>query len=239
MHTSVAPCILVLSPHPDDEILGCGGSIINRIREGNSVHIAYLSLGENASPSIKPTELGTVRKMEAVAAAGLLGVKSDRLHFINIPDGNIEPSDLESMKKIMRLIRNLKPTIAYLPHANESSYDHRQAHDLCMRAIAMAPSNNYKEAGDVPWWIETVLAYEVWTPIQNFQYTEDITSVIDEKIAALKCYGSQNANNKGPSTYIGEAARSLPAYRGAMSIGGYREAFQILRLSRLPTGETN
>ncbi|MEX5636638.1 PIG-L deacetylase family protein [Parafrankia sp. FMc2] len=78
----------------------------------------------------------------------------------------------------------------------------------------------------------TILGYEVWSPIVDPAYTEDITDTLDVKVAALGCYRSQTqaAKGAGQADYIGEPARYLAGYRGAMAGGGFREAFSVHRL---------
>lgn len=68
--------ILVFAPHPDDDILGCGGSIINHIKRGNAASIIYLTSGEAANPKIKPQKLLKIREGEAEKACQILGVSN-------------------------------------------------------------------------------------------------------------------------------------------------------------------
>jgi LmbE family N-acetylglucosaminyl deacetylase len=100
----------------------------------------------------------------------------------------------------------------------------------------MAGSANFPEWGGGPWWIPTILGYEVWSPIADPVYTEDITDTLDAKVRALACYRSQTqaAKGAGQADYIGEPARSLAGYRGAMTGGGFREAFTVHRLGTVP-----
>lgn len=227
--------VLVISPHPDDEVLGCGGSIVNHRAAGREVHILYLTSGEQGCPGGGPDVCRTVREREAVSAAAALGVPAADLRWLRLPDGAIDARDLANVGCLVQVLRELRPRLLYVPHPDESSYDHRDAYQLCDRAAGLAGSRNHPEWGTNPHWVPAILGYEVWTPITAPQYTEDITTVIDRKIAALACYQSQTAAGKGPrqADYIGESARHLPGYRGAMTTGGYREAFTVLRLGRL------
>ncbi|MFD8560562.1 PIG-L deacetylase family protein [Streptosporangium canum] len=226
--------VLVIAPHPDDEVLGCGGSIINHLAAGRRTGVAYLTSGEHASPTISADEFGPLREDEARAATGVLGVPAGDVEFLRIGDGSISPADLAQMGAVMELLRRRRPRLLYLPHPREP-YDHRAAFELCWRAAGMAGSSNYPQHGGRPHWVETILGYEVWTPISHPEYGEDITPVLEQRTAALAQYGSQSAAAKGEgqADYIGRAARFLPGYRGAMSVGGYREAFQVLRLGRV------
>lgn len=81
----------------------------------------------------------------------------------------------------------------------------------------------------------TVLGYEVWAAIGQPVYFEDITAVLDRKLMALACYGSQAAGTKGAdqASHIGPAAAYLTGWRGASTTGGHREAFTVLRLGQV------
>ncbi|MBT4849564.1 PIG-L family deacetylase [Candidatus Parcubacteria bacterium] len=223
--------ILCFAPHPDDEVLGCGGSIAKALGNGHNVYLCYLSFGENASPKINSKKLGEVRKKEALAVAKFLGIPKDNMYFLAIPDNQINHLDLENVKKIIKLVRMLKPDLVYLPHEREQSSDHAETNRLVMRALDMAGSNNFFEYGKCTWWVKNVLAYEVWTPLGRYQYTEDISSFIDKKISALKIYKSQSLQAGNISDFVGDKAKYLSAYRAAMTLGDYREAFQVLRVA--------
>ena len=225
----------MIAPHPDDEVLGCGGSIAKHRAAGRSVHLVYLTSGENGGATDQPGGLGPVREREAVAATGVLGVSARHHTWLRLGDGRLYAHDHHAVGLLVATVRRLRPALLYVPHPNEDSFDHRAAYELCWRAAGMAGSRNLRSAGSSPWWVPTILGYEVWTPIADPQYSEDITEQIELKVTAASCYRSQSASAKGDRqpTYAGPAARHLPGYRGAMTIGGYREAFQVLRLGDL------
>lgn len=228
--------VLVVAPHPDDEVLGCGGAVANHLDAGRSVFVLYLTSGERGSPTIPAEQFGPVREQEALAAARMLGVPAEQTWFLRLPDGALNARDPGQVGQLIQAFRSLRPGLVYLPHPHDGSFDHQEAFVLCWRAAGMAGSRNFPEHGTAPWWVPTVLGYEVWTPIRYPEYTEEITSVLDRKVAALACYRTQQQTTKGSQqpTYVGEAARLLPGFRGAMTTGGYREAFQVLRLGALP-----
>lgn len=226
--------VVVMAPHPDDEVLGCGGSILNHRAAGRNVGVVYLTSGEHASPHLPPDELGPLREREADASAAALGMLGGNVQFLRLGDGAIDPYDVGQMGRVVTVLRRWRPQLLYVPHPGEGSFDHRSAFELCWRAAGMAGSANYPTWGG-PHWVDTILGYEVWAPIPAPQYGEDITAVIDAKIAALTCYQSQAAPAKGEAQadYVGNSARFLSGYRGAMSVGGHRECFQVLRLGQV------
>lgn len=106
---------------------------------------------------------------------------------------------------------------------------------MCWRAAAMAGSRNFPEWGTRPHWVPAVLGYEVWSPISAPAYSEDISTVLDRKLAALACYRSQAAAAKGDgqASHVGSPAAFLSGFRGATTTGGHREAFAVLRAGRV------
>lgn len=222
--------ILCFSPHPDDEILGCGGSLIKAIAMGCNVYICYLSMGENGSPIDSPRKLTRIRKREVISLINFLKIPEKNIYFLNIPDNEIDQHDLKNFKKIIKIVRTIKPDLVYLPHELEKSLDHSEANKLVVRALDMSGSNNFNECGKNTWWVENVLAYEVWTPLSSYQYSEDVSDFMEKKIKALNFYKSQSIISGNISDFIGEKARFLPGWRASMTLGSYRESFQVIRM---------
>jgi N-acetylglucosamine malate deacetylase 1 len=227
--------VLAVAPHPDDEVLGCGGSIARHIQGRRQAFVIYLSSGEHGSADRSPAELGSLREQEAVKAMSTLGVPDANLRFLRFPDGGINPAALEQVGAVTTVLRELRPDLLYLPHPDDASYDHRAAFALCWRAASMAGSRNFPGWGSRPHWVPAILGYEVWSPIGEPAYLEDISDVLDRKLAALGCYRSQSraAKGDGQASHVGPAAAFLPGFRGATTTGGYREAFAVLRAGRV------
>lgn len=218
--------ILVLAPHPDDDVLGCGGSIINHLQKEDEVTVLFLTSGDAGDLFFSKEELASIRKQEARQAADVIGVKN--LIFLDIPDGQIEYSQ-QNLIKIIEKIREVQPDIMYLPHAKEVHRDHANTFILGKEAIVRAAANSYQECNGYPWYVPTVLCYEVWTPLEEVQYIVDISANIDKKLEALREHISQIKN-----VQYDEAVQGLNRYRGAMTGKGmYCECFQVLRIDNL------
>jgi LmbE family N-acetylglucosaminyl deacetylase len=224
--------VLVFAPHPDDEVLGCGGSIAKLTAGGARVHVAYLTSGEQGSGTVPPAELGPAREGEARAAVSLLGVAPGDVTFARFGDGQVSPCDLAQAEAVMRLVRQVRPEFVYVPHEHDGSFDHRAAHRLVMRAADMAGSRNFAHLGG-PHWVPCVLGYEVWSPISRPSYLEDISAFTAAKTAALGCYSSQAGKGPGQAAHVGPAGLALAAHRGAATAGGHREAFTVIRAGRI------
>lgn len=227
--------VLAMAPHPDDEVLGCGGSIARHIEVGRQVFVVYLSSGEHGSADCPPAELGPLREQEAAEAVGVLGVPDANLRFLRFPDGGINPGAPEQVGAVTATLRELRPDLLYLPHPDDASFDHRAAFTLCWRAATMAGSRNLPRWGTRPHWVTAILGYEVWSPISQPAYLEDISEVLERKLAALACYQSQSsaAKGDGQAEHVGPAAAFLSGFRGATTTGGHREAFAVLRAGRV------
>lgn len=218
--------VLVIAPHPDDDAIGCGGSIVQHVRRGDTVHIIYVTSGEHGSPVYEPSELAKIREDEAAKGAQILGAQQTT--FLRQPDGNVGYS-IELVNHFIQLIRTEKPDVLYLPHSADGHKDHQQTFQIVMEAVGRAQGNSFPEWGGKAWNIETILGYEVWTPLTHFQYVNDISDVIEVKLNALREHRSQLAN-----VQYDDAVRSLNRFRGIMTErGAYCECFEVLKVTRL------
>lgn len=214
--------IMVFSPHPDDDVLGCGGSIAKYTGQGHEVITVYMTSGEAGSLTCPTAELATRREDEARQASAVLGVKDTV--FLKNPDGFLEYGR-DNLVKIMSLLRAEKPDLVYLPHALDGNEDHRVTNKLVLDACRRAAGPWFQECPGHPWEVKTILAYEVWTPLHEVSYIEDITISMEQKLQALRLHASQLADIR-----YDEAIDGLNRYRGIMSgKGQYCECFQVLK----------
>jgi LmbE family N-acetylglucosaminyl deacetylase len=214
--------ILVFAPHPDDDIIGCGGSIAKHIQQGNQISIIYMTSGEAGSLEYKPKELLQIREEEARNAAALLGV-TDLIFFRN-PDGYLEYTP-ENLIRILAIIRSKKPTMVYVPHSTDAVPDHLITHQLAVEGCRRAAGPWFQECGEQPWGVKHILGYEVWTPLQKLAHSEDISDFISLKLEALQ-------NHKSQIKHIpyDQAIQGLNRYRGIMTgKGNYCECFQLIQ----------
>ena len=218
--------VLVFSPHPDDDIIGLGGRLAHHARSGDFVETVYMTSGEAGDIRRSPAAAARVRKEEARKAARVIGIS--KVSFLGLPDGGV-PSSGPVLDRITRLIRLKKPHVVYFPHAGDGHPDHRRTHELVREAVSRSGVPCFPRAGKGIWTPATVLCYEVWTPLSEFSFVEDISDVIELKIRALACHASQLR-----AVRYDDAVRSLNRFRGVMTgIGRYCECFQVLRASGL------
>lgn len=212
----------VFAPHPDDEVVGCGGSMLKLAEAGHAVTVIYVTSGEAGSLRLPGAALAAVRETEARACCAALGAAEPV--FLRQPDGGVAPTPT-LLCELTRLIRALQPERLYLPHRADNHADHRASAAAVLDAVGRAAGPWFPECGTVPWSVGTILAYEVWTPLQEVSYVEDVTAVVDAKLAALELHATQVAD----IDYV-DAVKGLNRYRGAMTgKGRYCECFQVMR----------
>jgi len=214
--------ILVFAAHPDDDIIGCGGSLAKHVKLGNQVSVCYMTSGEAASLDYSKGELARIREGEARNAAQVIGFQD--LTYLRNSDGYLK-YDQSNLKKLVELVREKQPHIVYVHHQSDGHQDHRIAFQLVNESLGRASASLFQEYKGAPWSTEAVLAYEVWTPLSDFEYVEDISEFIDKKTAALRKHESQIK-----SIPYDEAFEGLARYRGAITgKGKYCEVFKVIK----------
>ncbi len=145
---------MIFSPHFDDETLGCGGTIIKKIRAGAKVQLVFMTDGSTSHRHLIPSEeLRKIRASEGYAAAKCLGIRSENVILLNIPEGQLDKYSFEAGLKVREVLDRFKPEHVYIPHKNEPllwSADHITTHEIVMRELVTL---NY---------IKTIWEYPVW-----------------------------------------------------------------------------
>jgi len=218
--------VLVLAPHPDDDVIGCGGSILKHVQSGNMVSVVYLTSGDIGSLTHSSDQMTTIREAEAAKAAKLLGIT--QTYFLRNPDGCLSFTR-ENIVRITTLLREFRPDVVYIPHRYDEHRDHRVTCDLAVESCLWSGSPRAQECGCQPWSVGTILCYEVGTPLREVNYVEDISAVIKEKLAAMATHESQ-------LVYLQytEAIEHLNRLRGITTgMGTYCECFQVLKVAEI------
>jgi LmbE family N-acetylglucosaminyl deacetylase len=137
---------LVVSPHADDETLGCGGLIAARAERGLRTHIVFLTDSGGTSQNAETRkQQAQIRRHEAISAVKILGAREDDITFLDAPDGQLDRLDDESKRNLTEglalLIRKLNPEEIYLPFYGSHSTEHQAAHILCRATISASGWN--------------------------------------------------------------------------------------------------
>lgn len=201
--------VLVIAPHPDDECLGCGGSICLHVARGDRVDAVFLSSGEMALQHLAKEEAWRIRESEARAAAQMLGLAE--LYFLRRSDWHVGDDIAAAAAALRPILLAVEPSLVYAPHAGEWHPDHQAALPIIRAALDGSLS--------AP---PAIRAYEVWTPLAVYDDVEDITAVMRRKLAALRRHRSQIEQFR-----YDRAIRGLNQYRGALGARtGYAEVFR-------------
>jgi LmbE family N-acetylglucosaminyl deacetylase len=124
--------VVIFAPHPDDDILACGGSIALKVKQGYEICIVYMTNGRNShlyelgiSSDPSPSELAEIRKEEAKRALSVFGIDRDTLIFLNFEDGKLENNRYAAEGVVKQILKNQQPMEVYFPTRWDTHRDHR------------------------------------------------------------------------------------------------------------------
>jgi N-acetylglucosamine malate deacetylase 1 len=219
--------VLVIAAHPDDEILGCGGSIAFHVNKGDEVSVVFMSDGVTSRKN-KEVSLNEIdkRKRSALGACAILGAQEP--YFLDLPDNQMDThSILEITQKLERVIDKIKPEIVYTHHGKDLNIDHQLTYLATMTACRPQPESFVYEIYSFE-----ILSSTGWgsPTMENIFLPNvfiDITTVFEKKMEAIHYYRDELRPSPHARSYDG--IESLAKYRG-MSVGvKYSEAFQLQR----------
>ena len=227
---------LVIAAHPDDEVLGCGGTIARLAKEGHNVCVAILGEGITSrrarrNPAADLLALGRLRR-SARKAAAILGTEEPTL--LDFPDNRFDTVPfLDIVKAIERVKDRLRPSTIYTHYWGDLNIDHR----LTAQAVITASRPLSGES------VRRILAFEVpssteWAPPAPTSwfapnvYT-DIAGTFQDKIAAMAAYRSEVRDYPHPRSL--EAIHVQTQYRGMQAGLEHAEAFVLIREILSPT----
>ena len=129
--------VLVVAAHPDDEVLGCGGTLARHAAEHDEVNVLFLADGETSRDGAGEADVKR-RKASAMEACGILGTRSPT--FLDLPDNQLDTVPfLEIVKKIEAVITSVRPEIGYTHHGGDLNIDHRIAQNAFLTAARPLP----------------------------------------------------------------------------------------------------
>lgn len=215
--------VLVLAPHMDDEIIGCGGTLARHVQMGAHVTVVFLTDGRHGGvipPDVSETErkrreqlLVETRKSEARGALQVLGIQD--IICLDAEDGQLVNA-AGIAERLRAVLESVQPQLVYVPFFLEGHPDHQAASDVLKAAVKGAKMQFL------------CMGYEVWTPLFPNCFVK-IDDTVELKQTALRHYQSQLAQADYMHTALG-----LNAYRSNAFLGGtcrYAEAFNALPLT--------
>jgi LmbE family N-acetylglucosaminyl deacetylase len=200
--------VLVVCAHPDDEAIGCGGTLRRHALDGDPITAVFLTSGEAGGHGIENP--GEVREREAGQAAAVLGI--GEIQFWREPDGRLRARRALA-ERLAGEIRRTKASILYAPHERDDHPDHGAAARITRDGVALARRR------------VQIRYFEIWAPINAVEEVIDISDVIEDKLRAIRAYRSQYDVMR-----FDEAFKGLARYRGEMHSwpgGPYAEAFGV------------
>lgn len=222
--------VLVVVPHPDDEILGCGGAIARHVAQGDSVSILILAEGITSRAKSRKAgrDLGKLKALRGAAlrASSILGVSDTVFH--DFPDNRMDSLPLLDVVKVVEhhVVRTA-PSIVYTTFGGDVNIDHRICYEAVVTACRPQPGHSVTSLLV----FETLSSTEWQPPIVGTQFTPNffinISSIIGVKLRALEAYESELRDWPHPRSL--KATEVLAKYRGS-SVGlDAAEAFMLAR----------
>lgn len=229
-----SPTALVIAPHPDDEIFGCGGTIHRWKTAGSKVYVLYVTVGNTADFSVRGLSTAEQRMEETAQVAQLLDLDGYAVAF----PGDSYHLRLDAMpqRDLVHAIERggdvslqaLRPDVVLAPSITDYNQDHRAVGFATMTAVRPGP-RQFKSFQPL------VLTYEL--PYQQWNVADDLRTPgmfvtlppasMAAKVRALELYGSQLKSPESPLSVHG--VEVLAAYRGLQCGAAAAEAFQIKR----------
>tara|TARA_R110002096_G_scaffold94635_6_gene212938 strand:- start:34986 stop:35693 length:708 start_codon:yes stop_codon:yes gene_type:complete len=223
--------ILVVSAHPDDETLGCGGTIARYLHEGADVRVIFMAEGITAR--FDDTELQTekvkkishIRNSNAIKALSCLTLDEKNIYLNDNYCCRLDTvPQINLVKLIEHHIKDFKPDIVFTHSKNDTNIDHRITFQVSLAATRPIFDKT----------IKAIYSYEVlssteWNYPNPFlaNHFIDISDYIDKKILAMQAYEDEMREIPHPRSE--EAIKALASYRGCQSGLRYAEAFTLIR----------
>ncbi len=217
--------ILVISVHPDDETLGCGGTLLKHSSDGDKIF--WLIVTQAHEPQWT-AEVITQKAKEVERVAKAYGI--EKYFKLGFPAARLDTVvQIELIAAIRRVVSEVLPQIVYLIHSGDVHTDHHAVFTATMSALKPFYMNKFN--------VRRILSYETLSSTDAAPQTldrlfvpnvfSDITPYIDSKIEIMSLYETEVQADplpRGPS-----AIRALARYRGATVGVEYAEAFMLIR----------
>lgn len=215
--------VLVVAPHPDDEVLGCGGTIVKHVWGGAEVYLCIVT--KAYPPEWSEDEIKESRE-EVLKVNGILGIK--KTYFLDLPTVKLDSIPQKELNDVItQVVNEVQPEIVYTPHRGDVNRDHQLVFDAAMVATRPKPGSA----------IRKVLCYETlseteWAaPFLQNAFTPnvyvDISETLEVKLKAMSAYKAELKEYPHPRSL--EAISALAKIRGSNVGVKAAEAFILIR----------
>ena len=222
--------VAVIAAHPDDEVLGCGGTIARMAHEGRAVHVLLMADGEtsrvsNSSNKVTADNL-VARNSAAKSACEILGCAS--VQTLDLPDNRLDRLELlDVVKEIEVFLHRYQPLTVLTHHSGDVNVDHQIVHRAVVTACRPQPDYFVKEL----FFFEVPSSTEWQPPGSSSPFIPnwfvDITTTLNQKLDALQAYASELRPYPHPRSL--EGVKALASWRGATVGVHAAEAFFLGR----------
>lgn len=204
--------VLILAPHPDDETLGCGGTIALYALQGSDIRLIVISDAKKLSSDITGGNgnIIDIRRQEAIQASRILGI--GKVQFWDFPDGELSDFTADIWCKVDAFTREFLPDIVFAPSPIDHHKDHIAVAGMALKLLEEGHNTS-------------IAFYEVYQPIR-FNLLVNISETMHQKEKALSEYKQSLQHN--PELYC-EAVKGLARFRMLFAReAGYFEAFWLI-----------
>ena len=197
--------ILVIAPHPDDDLLGAGGTLIKAVEKGSEIHVSYITNGD------EDPEKSAIIREEMLRVCSKIGTKP---HFLGCCEGNIPLNNNSINNNILSLVDRLKPSIIFIPFLLDDHDDHRRVNHLLLNIMATKTSRSIE-----------IWSYQIYsTVIPNV--VVNITTQMNKKSELIRIYKNVKGNRDWAHYMSGINAANCRYIPSKKQI--YVEAFFVL-----------
>lgn len=220
--------VLVVAAHPDDEVLGCGGTVARLLRDGDEVYTLILgegitSRGSTGDIAAKKSEVARLQ-CAAKEANKVIGVKE--VFFSCFDDNRFDTIPLlDIVREVEKIKSEIKPAVVFTHYEDDLNIDHQVTYKAVITATRPVAEETVKEI-----YAFEILSSTEWNWPMSFSPDTfyDISGTIDLKLRALKCYESEVRDFPHPRSFEGVKLNSRV---WGMKVGlEFAEAFQCIRV---------
>jgi|SRR5882757_4918510 LmbE family N-acetylglucosaminyl deacetylase len=229
--------VLVVAAHPDDEVLGCGGTMARLANEGREVRIAILAEGMTSRyPQRENADQKHLDHLHGNARQAAHEVGAKEVLLTKLPDNRLDTVPLlDVVKLVEELIAKFDPAVIYTHHPGDLNVDHGVVYRAVLTASRPLPGQRVREIYAFEVASSTEWAFQRLEPSFRPNVFVDISSTLENKVAALACYDTET--RKFPHPRSPEAVRAIAMRWGSVAGFPAAEAFELIRLLRPANGQ--
>lgn len=215
--------VLIVSAHMDDEVLGAGGAIAKHVESGDRVYVC--AMADRAYGHRYDEKMVKRQKKACLAAKNILGYKD--VFFLGLKDEQLDDKEINIIKPLEEVFREVNPEIVYINHQGDSNQDHRAAFNACMIVSRTFANPRLKKILS----FEVLSSTEQAPPVKEYAFLPNcyinIEKYLDQKVKAMECYKDELKHFPHPRSAKGII--TLAEKRGLESGFKAAEAFMVIR----------